>query len=305
MKQSLQIFTRIFTSLAIIGAIVSSLSLPASAANGQIEMTVSPAKLTPEIKKGQTHKDKFEVYNSGEADFKIKVYASPYQATNDGYKLESTSDRSLLHNWIKFEQSEYEIKAKSSATVEFSIEAPKNIPDGGQYGLIFAETINDTEMKSSGVTAASRIGVLIYASTDGVNQYAGDFNSINIPFLNINSKANFSVKSQNTGNTHYDVNATLTISDLFGNAKETIVKNGFTVLPDVNKEIEFTWEKAPLIALMNVNLKASAPDINKSIDETRLVLFVSPVFLIILTIIIIIIGTAYVANKKLSYRYKK
>lgn len=303
MTQPLQKLTRILTGLVLATILVASLNLPVSATNGRTEMTLSPAKVTPELKKGQTYKGEFSLYNTGEVDFKAKVYASPYEATNDGYKLQSTSDRSLLHKWVKFDKTEFEVKAKSSVQVHYTIEAPKDLPNGGQYGLIFAETINNTPTKTSGVAVTSRVGMLVYASTDGQNNFAGELHDVKIPFLNIGSKSEFSFKAKNSGNTHYNVNGEVTVKDLFGNNKFALQKNGITALPGVDKKVDFVWEQSPLFALMKVNLKGSGLD--RKIDETRTVLFISPILIIIISVIILILGASYVANKKLKYRYKK
>lgn len=299
MKHPFQTITKFITSLLVFGAMSLVLSAPASAA----EMTISPAKVTPEIKRGQKYQGEFELYNTGKDAFKVKIYPHQYEATNDGYKLEGTSDRSLLHKWIKIDTPELEIEADKSATIKYTIDTPNDIPDGGQYAVIFAETVNDEDMNQSGVKATSRLGMLIYASTDGQNRLEGDLNNVTIPFLNIGSKSNFSFNATNTGNTHYDVQAELKITDLFGNQKYHEVKPNLTVLPSLDKKFVFEWTQSPVFALMKVNLKASGLD--KTIDETKTVLFISPVFFIILATIVIILGVTYVANKKAKYKYKK
>lgn len=303
MTQPLQTLTRIFASLALIGLIATSYTSPVSAVSGKTEMTLSPAKVTPQLKKGQVYNGEFSLHNTGEVDFKAKVYTSQYEATNDGYKLNSSSDRSLLHKWIKFEQEQFEIKAGQSAVVKYSIHTPNDLPDGGQYGLIFAETINDKDSQSSEVTTTSRLGMLIFASTDGQNRYEGQLHSPQIPFLNIGPKATFSFKVKNSGNTHFDTNGEISITDMFDNQKFGLIKNSVTSLPNTDKKFEFEWDRAPLIALMKVKLKGQALD-NK-IDETRTVLFISPIFFITVIVIIIILGATYVAIKKSQYQYKK
>lgn len=303
MKQPLQTISRFFAGILTASLVSIALVSPTQAANNRVEMTLTPAKTTPELKKGQVYKGEFSIYNTGEVDFKAKVYASPYEATNDGYKLESTSDRSLLHKWIKFDKQQFEIKAGSHVKVDYTIETPKDIPDGGQYGLIFAETINDNPIQGSGVATTSRLGMLVYASTDGQNRQSGQLHGVNIPFLNIGSKSNFSFKAKNDGNTHYDINGELKISDVFGKNKFSLVKNDITILPNLDKKVDFSWDQSPLFALMKVNLKAEG--INQKIDETRTVLFISPILIIIISVIILILGATYVANKKLKYRYKK
>lgn len=299
MKNPFQIITKFIISLAIIGAAGLMFNTPASAA----EMTISPAKATPELKRGQKHQGEFELYNTGKDSFKVKIYAHQYEATNDGYKLNGSSDRSLLHKWIKIDTPELEIEADKSATIKYTIDTPKDIPDGGQYAVIFAETINDEDINQSGVKATSRLGMLIYASTDGQNRLQGELKDVKIPFLNMGTKSIFSFNAKNTGNTHYDTHAELKITDLFGNQKHHEIKPNLTVLPDIDRKFEFEWNRSPVFAIMKVNLKASALD--KNIDETKTVLFVSPIFFIILAAIIIILGATYVANKKTRYQYKK
>lgn len=304
MQQPLRILTHFGLSLIATSLIGLGLVTPASASNnGRIEMTISPAKTTPELKKGQIYRGQFELINSGGVDFKARVFASPYQATNDGYKLEDTTDRSLLHKWIKLDQNEVIVKANQSVTIDYSINVPNDIPNGGQYGIIFAETVNENQAQTSGVAAVSRLGMLIYASTDGQNRLEGNLHSTQIPALQIGSQSKFSFKASNTGNSHFDVDATLTITDLFGNQKFRLNRNKFTVLPDLDKQIDMNWERAPVFALMKVNLQAKALD--KQLNETRTVLFISPVFFVVIIAIILILGSSYVLNKKYTYKFKK
>lgn len=303
MKLPLQIITRLFAVFTFAGLVATLVATPTQASDGRTVITMSPAKVTPELKKGQVYNGEFSLYNDGGASLKVKVYASPYEATNDGYKLNTSSDRSLLHKWIKFDQEQVEIPAKKTATIKYSINTPKDIPDGGQYGLIFAETINDQPLEGSGVTTASRLGMLVYASTDGQNRYDGQLHNVKIPFLNIGSKSEFSFNAKNSGNTHYGVRGSITISDIFGNNKVNLSKDDVTILPGVDKKVDFVWEQSPLFALMKVNLKGSG--IDQKIDEARTVLFISPILIIIISVIILILGATYAANKKLKYRYKK
>lgn len=303
MKQPLQTITVILASIALTVISALAINLPASANTKLTELAVSPAKATPELKKGQTYNGEFTVYNSGEVDLKVKVSASLYDSSYGGYKLSSSdNNRSLIHKWIKFDKSEIEVKAKSNTVVKYTINTPKDIPDGGQYGLISVETINNQPVQASGVATVLRLNMLVYASTDGQNHYSGDLTDVKIPFLNIGSNNNFSFKATNTGNTHYELNSEFTISDMFGKQKLSMQKSDLA-LPGLDKTITFNWDRSPLFALVKVHLKANGLD--KKIDETKTVLFVSPVFFIILATIIVILGATYVANKKLKYTYKK
>lgn len=302
MKQSLQIIKKIFVTVVVFGVIAISNHTSVFASEQLTEITLSPAKATPSLKKGEVYNGEFTIYNSGETDLKVKVSAKPYESSNNGYKLSSSSDRSLVHNWIKFKKQEIEIKAKSNIIVPYTIDTPVDIPDGGQYGLISVETVNDMPTQSSGVATVLRLNMLVYASTNGENRYEGKIQDINIPFLNIGSDKTFSFKAINTGNTHYDISSDFIISDFFGNQKFSTQKNDI-VLPGIDKKIEFSWDRLPIIALTKVQLKANGLD--QKIDQTKTVLFISPVFFIILITIIVILGATYVANKKLKYKYKK
>lgn len=302
MKQPLQTFQKFFTAIILVSALTLFTNVPASASDQLTEITLSPAKTTPSLKKGQSYNGEFMVYNSGEADLKVKVSARPYESSHDGYKMTASNDRSLVHNWIKFKQQEIAIKAKSSVVVPYTIDTPTDIPDGGQYGLISVETINEQPTQSSGVATVLRLNMLVYASTDGQNRYEGKLSDIQIPFLNIGSNNTFSFKATNTGNTHYEINSDFSISDFFGNQKFNMQKDD-VVLPGIDKKIEFNWDRSPIIALTKVQLKANG--LNQKIDQTKTVLFISPVFFIILITIIVILGATYVANKKLKYKYKK
>lgn len=300
MKNSLPLFSKLcFIALLMSLGGILLLNNPVSA----IEMTMSPAKETFDLKKGQKVKGSFRLHNNGGEDLKVKIYPNQYEATNDGYKLESTTSRSLLYKWIKIDQPQVNIKANSSTVVDYTIEVPNDIPDGGQYGLIFAETINDSKPNQTGVIANSRLGMLIYATTDGQNRLEGNFGKVNIAPIQLGPKSTFSFNAKNSGNTHFNINATLTISDLFDNKKYQETKQNLTVLPELDKKFVFEWNQSPIFAIMKVNLKAGFMD--QKINETKTVLFVSPAFFAILAIIILILGSTYAVGKKTKYKYKK
>ena len=303
MKHSLQILSKIIFGLVAVGVVSLLLASPISAAEGNATLTMSPAKADINLKKGETFKGEFSLTNSGGSKIKVKIYPSAYQATNDNYKLETNSVHSQLHRWITADKEEVELEPNQTVKVHYTVKTPKDIPDGGQYAVIFAEITNQGSVQGSGVNVVSRLGMPVFASTNGTDRLAGEVFGAKIPFLQFGSQSRFSFRAKNTGNTHTKVNSSLEIKDLFGNVKYRETKDGLLVAPEIdNKIVEFVWKQSPLIALMNVTLKASM--LNSSINQTKLVLFVSPIFLIIL-LIIIILGVVYAINHKAKYKFKK
>lgn len=310
MIQSLQsVLTKTLLTIGLVGCLALGMSQPAGA-SGKNEMTLSPARADIDLKAGQPFTDSFRLYNTGETDFKIKFYTEAFQATNDGYTTQTDNHHSQLNKWIKLSISETTINAKESVEVKYTINAPKDLPDGGQYAVIFAEIINEAKADQTGVGTTSRLGMPIYATTNGQNRYDGKFHEIKTPGLVFGSSIKPSFNAKNTGNTHYFVDRSIEIKNMFGNVKLTDTRTGDVVAPEVDRTLFFEWNNPALFDIATITVKASAFDsehkpIFDTIEHTKKVVFISPILLIGIIIIILIIGATYVANKKVSYRFKK
>ncbi len=308
-------FGRKLINLAVvlaIGLLALFFQTNALAEDKKHEILLSPASDTIDLKAGQTFEGKFKVYNTGDIDFDFNVSASPYSVKNEDYDQDfnQQTDQTQLSDWVEFEQVDYFIKAGESVDVKYKVDVPKDIPAGGQYAVLFAETALNSE--GSSIKANQRVGILLYAHTDGKTVLEGNADQPKIPKIKFDSNLVVKQLIENTGNTDFDATVQMTVKTLFGkeieinlnspDGKQLHNREGIKVLPKSRRAIEVKWQSAPLFGLYKVNI--STKFLDKTSESDGWVLFISPIIIAIiaLAIIMIIIWSRYGKPKQ---NYKK
>jgi hypothetical protein len=299
--------------LLAIAALLGLFALPVSTAQADDDANpVSSIQLSPvsqriELSADQTIDFKIKITNTGNSQLSFRVYASPYGVTDITYEanFDIESDYSKIANWISFEQSEYRnVAAGEAVEIPFQIKAPSDIPSGGQYAVVFAETLPDESGAGAGasIQTVGRVGSLIYADLGGETRREGELVSFNQPtFAETSLKPTARIK--NTGNIDFPFNHTAVVKTLFG---KEVYNNSVTrsVLPGTTREITQEWTEAPSIGLYRVTNKISFLE-KTHVDETKLV-YVGPLWILItisvilglILILIVLIIVRKVRNNK-------
>lgn len=250
----LQIASYLRRKLSIVAALVVSLVLATSIAsiaradNEGLEITMSPTSIRLQLKPGDTKTGKFTVLNSGSEAFDFNVYAAPYQVSGEAYNPVFTEEtpRTQISRWVSFETETYHLEPRESVEVIFNIQVPNSIPEGGQYGVIFAETTGETTVNTDGtaITSKKRVGTLLYASADGKTVEAGSLLDTKVEFFQTDLPITVSQRVENTGNTDFMSETTIKVLDVFGNQVATY-KNEHVILPNtvraINHDVEGTF----------------------------------------------------------------
>ncbi|MDL2327931.1 hypothetical protein LJC64_04725 [Ruminococcaceae bacterium OttesenSCG-928-A11] len=254
----------------------------------------------------QEHDGKFKVSNIGSEAFDFEVYANSYGVSDMSYDpiFDKETTYTQLSGWISFGQKTYDALAPGeSVEVPYHISVPANCPGGGQYAVLFAQTIPKGEITGGmGLQTVSRVGELIFANMGGETQKTGEFISFEQNWWT-DGKITSTTVIKNTGNVDFAVNQTFTVKNLFGKEMYTSTPNK-SVLPETSREMVQTWEETPMIGLFNVTNQTSFIG-QTPVNETKLVLVAplwfiiafSTVFCLILILIVVIIVTA-VRNRK-------
>ncbi|MFV0485189.1 MAG: hypothetical protein ACK5MU_03125 [Candidatus Saccharimonadales bacterium] len=132
-------------------------------------LQISPTMRRLDLKPGEKQAGEMTVHNAGEVEFSFKVYAAPYTVVGDDYEpnFSNETNYTQISRWIKFEGEEYTIAPGKDQIIKYTVAVPQDVPAGGQYATIFAETINEDASKTSGLQAVSRVGMIVYASIEG------------------------------------------------------------------------------------------------------------------------------------------
>lgn len=227
--------TAFLVAFSLLSILIASLLMGAVAhadAEG-VEITISPTTTRLELSAGQTYEGKLTVLNSGSEGFDFKVYAAPYQAQNERYDPDFTNEiaRTQISRWVSFDQVDYRLEPRESIEIPYVISVPESIPDGGQYGAIFAETTGEGATGGqASITSQKRVGTLLYASTDGNTIEEGSLLSSNAGFMYAQLPITLNQRIENKGNTDFIVNTVVRVSNIFGRTLHTQSKEN-TVLP--------------------------------------------------------------------------
>lgn len=255
-------------------------SLPAT------QITLSPASDRLELRAGQKFDGEFSIINSGSEPFTFKVYSAPYLMSptdptyaNASYSTDTSSTQ--ISRWITFPQTTYNIEPGERINVPYRVSVPDSIPDGGQYAVIFAET---QPSKAGMIQSKKRVGMIIYARTDGKRINKGSFSNTGIPLINLNHRLYLSPIAKNEGNTDFEATVELEALNIFGGKSHEAEKTS-TVLPGTSRTISVEIPNAPLIGLMKVYLTTSLLDQKET--KSQWVFFISPVALTVISLIIV------------------
>ena len=228
------------------------------------------------------------VENAGEVEFSFKVYATPYTVIGDSYEPDFNSETNFtqISRWISFDQTQFTIAPGERQTVNFHIAVPKDVPAGGQYATIFAETLNDNTSPSEGIQMVARVGLIVYAKVAGETRETAEiinfslptfYSAFNVPDITATSRV------KNTGNTDLEAIYSFKISSIFNNAVHED-RRVQIVFPETERQIEIKWDDTPLLGLFKVNFSVVIGDANQEINAVVLVI---PPWLIIITLLLL------------------
>lgn len=257
---------------------------------------LSPVSRQVILENGKTGYYDVTVTNSGSEEFTYELYAAPYSVTNDeddDYVVSFTNEttRTQVSRWISFlkdgeyvKDPTYKIKPGESQKVSFRIEVPENIPDGGQYAAIFAQTeAANLNPDTSGVRTVSRVAMIIYGRTNGNTIEKASITSFKIPGFMIGGNITVESKIINEGNTDFDASIFFKVESLFG---EELYKSttAVTLLPETERKVKVSWDKTPFMGIFRVTQQVTAFDEYQP-DTKTVIIF--PIYMMILTIIVL------------------
>lgn len=294
-----------FLTLGLITVFSLGIFVPATHAEDTpalgASITLQPVSKTMEIQSDAIYDSSFQITNDGDAAIRIEVYAAPYSyvysESDDTYKLGFSNENNFtqLSRWITIqdtsgnfvERPTFTIEPKQTIDIIYRISTPSNIPAGGQYAVIFSQTVSDA-VSSTGIRTEASAGMIIY----GHSSEGEVITSAEISDLKIEQNFSASAKVKNTGNTDFSAFGTLKVEPIIGfSSYETPSTNArISVIPESEREIIDKWEEGvPTFGIYKATWTIVAGETTETIE--RIIFLISPVFIIItitlLTIIVI------------------
>ena len=297
-QQLKYIFVAVFasTAIALVGAgPVSADEVP------DVRLQISPAKEDiGDLKPGDTYTGVFKVQNTGTKSFEFKVGVSPYTVVDEYYSpnYDATNQYTDIVEWIELSKETGKVEPNSEVEVAYTIKVPADVPAGGQYALLTAETIGDTNNTGgSGVVAVRRVGMTLYSNVQGVTRKTGSVIENKIPSFKFNPPVTATSIVENTGNTHANAKYVLQVYPLFGS--EEVYTNEekptlLTILPDTRRFNTLTWPNSPHLGIFRVKQTVTIFD---NTTTTEKIVFLCPIWFMFIVIALVFCGIFWIVNR--------
>lgn len=243
-------------SVCLLSSIGSVVTVSAQGSDATESITISPTSRKVQLDGGKDHNDTLKIINSGKTAYDFIVYARPYSVKSDSYEpnFNSTPKNADLYSWVQFSETKYRIEPGGSMDVKYTIRVPTGATPGGHYGVIFAETQPAGSAPANSVVRKKRVGMVLYATVNGVYKNEGTADPVDIPFWQVEPPLKLSTKAKNTGNTDFTDQTHLVIRDIFGGIKHD-AKKDFIVLPETTRKINLAWEQSHWFGLYKVDVE--------------------------------------------------
>ena len=270
------------TILALIMACFSGTPVFADSAENSIHMQLSPTSERITLEPNSTYTNKFMLRNIGDTDFHYSIGISPYQVTDDSYlpSYNINNTHTQIVDWVTFSQDSGVLAPNESVYITYTINVPEDVPAGGQYAVLTAET-SDGNISGTSVRTISRIGMVLYATVSGVTRTSGNIVDAKINGFIFNNKLFTSSTVINTGNVDSEADYYIEVRNLFTNQIAYSTKAEPTtkiVLPGTTRTNIITWENSPSLGLFRVEQNVDFLGKNSNISK---IVFLCPTWLLI------------------------
>lgn len=287
-------------------------------------LTIMPVSKTWQINSNSLYDGSFSVSNDGSEEMKIEVYAAPYSyiysEEEDLYKLGFSNENNFtqITRWISIKaddgsyvpRTQFTIPAEQTKKIEYRIATPNNIPAGGQYAVIFAQTISGN-INASGIRTEASAGMIIYGhSKEGEAKTTAELRDMEIG-QRINSENGVegdnhvfaTAKVKNTGNIDFFAKGKLKVDPIIGFASYETPDSGgvVSIIPESERIVQDEWTETPGFGIYKATWTLTAGDQNETIEK---IIFINVVPFIIIMIIVltIIVVTIIIGVRKRKER---
>ena len=295
--------TLIVAAFTAVSVLVPSAPAFAETEKPAVWLQISPVANRVTLNPNDNLTYKMEVSNIGAKKFKFRVYAAPYSIANEAYEVSFSSEtkRTQVSRWVTFNQNKdaktdaekkwqteatFELEPDQRQEVEYKISVPTDIPDGGQYATIFAESIPGDTATSTGVRTISRVGLILYGRTNGTTIEESTIENFKMKTFMTNGKITAEADIANKGNTDFTASMAMEISKIVG-GEVAKIDTPYPIIPDSpTRHAVLEWKDTPIFGIFKVKTIITALD--KKVEEAKIVLIL-PIFIIIIMLMLLTI----------------
>lgn len=291
-------------ALAVTGALAPAVSVSAEELtttntkdSSSSWIQVTPVSSRVILRPGQSLDYSMTVANIGTDKFGYSVYTAPYSIVDEDYNVSFSNEtnRTQLSRWIKFinedgsttDNYKGSLEPGAKQTVNYRISVPEDVPAGGQYATIFAQTDSSESKDTSGITTVSRIGLIVYGRTNGETNEKAEITDFAVSgFLN-QGPITATSKVKNEGNTDIEAKYKFTVKSIFGNTLHED-EQAYNILPDTERRLNTEWGNTSPMGLFWVTYSVSSSALESAREETKLVVIL-PIWMIVIMLILLTI----------------
>lgn len=272
-------------------------------------ISITPVSNVITLNASSSYDYTFKVTNGGTTDMRFEVYSAPYSYTfvedEDEYKLGFTKENTYtqITRWIKFmdkdgnfvERPIFTAAPGETVEVAYRITTPDSIPGGGQYAVIFAHTLSNSNA-GSGIRTEASPGLVIYGRASGQTIKKATISNLSIEKEITHKKGkaegetfkhiNASAKIKNDGNVDLTAIGKLKVESIFGfgGSYETDGDAAISVIPETELTLSDEWEETPWFGFFKVTWTVMAAGQTEVITKTIILI---PATVIIVAIILL------------------
>jgi len=215
-------------------------------ADSPVSFRIAPLSYDFQVNAGDVKTGKLDVENVSDNDLQIAVEYSDFFIDDSG-KYIFSDDREIensefkkysMKSWITSGDENFQLKKRSSQTIEFKLSVPAEATLGGHYGAIFFRTVcpgmenkNVVASDKSSICVSGRIGTLFLVSVGGTPNRQGQIENVALSKFSSEDQTDLGVEIKNTGNTHFKPVGTVAVKNFLGQAVSKFEIGDKTLLP--------------------------------------------------------------------------
>lgn len=261
-----------------------------------IGITIAPVKYKIEADPGQILENVITVANPNDFILRVRAEFQDFKVT-EGNNIQwlpgDLENPYKMSGWIRIRQDIITLKPKEELRVPFKILVPRNATAGGKYSAVFFTGVSENE---GDIGAVPRVGALVILNIRGDLKKTGELVSFSGPRFVNDGPVNFTLAFLNTGTTHYEVEADFTVKNFFWKSDDFSSETKI-VYPDIQRNLNATWNKKFLLGIYTVKAKALDGEGNVY-EKSKLVIGFPYLYLLILAGVLLVLFYLYHWFKK-------
>lgn len=220
-----------------------------------VGITIAPIRYKLELKPGETFHESITVSNPNDTALRVQAEFQDFKVTegNNIQWLPSDIENPFsMQAWVEIRRDIITLGPKQELKVPFTVTVPGNATAGGHYAALFFRSVAEGE--SGNIGAVPRVGALIITNVAGDVRKSGRLTELKIPRFVNRGPVTFAVSFLNTGTTHFETKAEVSIKNFFWGTDSITSETKF-MYPNIARDLSVTWDKKNLFGVYTVTAK--------------------------------------------------